>query len=87
MAKFRVVKGVRVKIEPSSRKGKQLMATTPSGRVIHFGDPTMKEYPGTKRGDAYCARSSGIKTRPGLSANDLSRVVLWNCVGKRSVKR
>lgn len=40
--------------------------------------------PGTKKGDAYCARSFGIKKcKNPPCANDLSRKK-WKCVGKKS---
>ena len=83
-----IVNGQRVTVEESTRKDKQLMATFPNGKTVHFGDPEMREYPGTKRGDNYCARSSGIKgTDDPYSANYWSRNYLWNCKGKKSVRR
>jgi len=39
-------------------------------------------YPGTKRGDAYCARSSGQKK----TAKVRARRKAWGCRGKKSVK-
>jgi len=83
-----VIDGERVVVAESTREGKQLMATFPNGRVVHFGDPEMREYPGTKRGDNYCARSSGIKgVQDPYSPNYWSRTYLWNCQGKKSVRR
>jgi len=82
---------VRARITGSHRKRKQLKAEFfYKGRkhIVHFGDPSMREYPGTKRGDSYCARSYGIKGRDDpLSPNYWSRRVLWRCRGKRSVRR
>jgi hypothetical protein len=40
-------------------------------------------YPGTKRGDNYCARSSGQKKTAKVKA----RRKAWGCVGKKSYKR
>ena len=40
-------------------------------------------YPGTKRGDAYCARSSGQKSTPKVR----QRRSDWGCRGKKSVKK
>ena len=77
--------------KPSTRKDKQLMVDV-KGKTIHFGNPNMPEYPGTKRGDNYCTRSFYIKangefTRDNpLSPNYHSRRKLWNCEGKRSMK-
>lgn len=83
-------------IEKSPRKNKQLVAIfiyKGKERRVHFGDPDMREYPGTKRGDNYCARSYGILDGTGkptrnnrLSPNFWSRTILWNCKGKRSVE-
>ena len=42
--------------------------------------------PGTKKGDAYCARSAGIKKcKNPPCANTLSRKK-WKCKGKKSMK-
>jgi hypothetical protein len=86
---------MRYLIKPSTRKGKQLMAVfmyKGKERVVHFGDPSMREYPGTSRGDNYCARSYGILDGQGrptrdnpLSPNFWSRRFLWNCKGKKSL--
>lgn len=77
-------------IKKSTRKNKQLMVNF-KGKNIHFGDPHMREFPGTKRGDRYCARSFGIKDKKGkptrnnkLSPNYWSRTILWKCKGKKS---
>ena len=87
------VNGKRFKISKSSRKGKQLKAEPLNGgKTVHFGDPDMKEFPGTDRGDNYCARSLGIakkydKRGDTSSPNFWSRKYLWNCKGKKSKKR
>lgn len=73
------------KISESTKQNKQLKVELPNGKIIYFGDPTMKEYPGTKRGDNYCARSYGIKGKDDpASANFWSRRYLWNCKNKKS---
>ena len=81
------------KIMKSSRRDKQLMAVF-LDKTVHFGDPSMPEYPGTKRGDNYCARSYGITDKQGnptrndpMSPNYLSRKYLWNCEGKKSKRK
>lgn len=87
MKKTVIVEGIMFEIMPSTRKNKQLMAVS-KDFTVHFGDPNMKEYPGTKRGDNYCARSYGIKGKDDIrSANFWSRRYLWNCKGKKSLKR
>ena len=40
-------------------------------------------YPGTKRGDAYCARTVSQKRTPKVKA----RRAAWGCSGKKSVKK
>ena len=63
--------------------------TTVKGKTIDFGAKGYSIAPGTPKGDAYCARSAGIKkckTKPGIPCpNDLSREA-WGCVGKKSLK-
>ena len=51
-----------------------------------YKDPSGKtrkrvSHPGTKRGDAYCARSSGQKQTAKVKA----RRKAWGCKGKKSV--
>ncbi len=82
------IDGKKIKISKSSRKNKEYVAKMPGGKKIHFADPDMPEFPGTKRGDNYCARSFGIKEKydpkdKEITANDLSRA-LWSCKGKKS---
>lgn len=61
--------------------------TKVNGRTVKFGAKGYSIAPGTAKGDAYCARSSGIKTCKGPKPcpNELSRKA-WGCVGKKSVK-
>jgi hypothetical protein len=61
--------------------------TKVGGKTVKFGAKGYSIAPGTPKGDAYCARSSGIKKckGPGPCPNDLSRKA-WGCVGKKSVK-
>lgn len=82
------IKGTKWSVTKSPRKNKEYLATNLStGKKVHFADPSMPEYPGTKRGNSYCARSSGIpgKNDPS-SANFWSRK-LWSCKGKKSVSK
>ena len=81
-----LINGKRIKVTNSNRKNKQLLAIFPDGKKVHFGDSKMPEYPGTKRGDNYCARSSGIPNKNNIkSANFLSRKILWKCKEKKSM--
>jgi len=60
--------------------------TKVGGKTVKFGDKGYSIAPGTAKGDAYCARSSGIKKCANPPCpNDLSRKA-WGCVGKKSVK-
>jgi|TARA_B110000238_G_C16132015_1_gene441907 hypothetical protein len=78
------------------RKGKAKVKITASGKKVSYGQAGKAKgggarvKPGTSKGDAYCARSYGIKM--GLSKkkqndpntpNNLSRK-RWKCVGKKS---
>jgi len=87
---------MKFKVSRSTRKDKQLMSEfmyKGKLRRVHFGDPKMREYPGTSRGDNYCTRSFGIRDNQGnltkdnvLSPNYWSRRILWNCRGKKSMR-
>ena len=78
-------KGIPVK---SDRKGKKFKVLTPAGKIIHFGDSSMKDFTQHKdkqRQINYCKRSAGIKAKGKLtknnkeSANYYSRKFLWDC--------
>jgi len=90
------VKGRKVEIRKSGRENKQRHVTSTDNKKpkidVHYGDPDMKEYPGTKRGNNYCARSLGISKQYNIrgdltSANFWSRWDLWNCKGDKSMKK
>jgi len=82
------VKGAKYKIQAGTAKGKKYKAVAVNGnRTIQFGAKGYKAAPGTDRGDNYCARSSGIKSKSNkATANDFARM-LWNCRGKKSMKK
>jgi len=80
------------------RKGKAKVKVTASGKKVSYGqagkaaDGGPRVRPGTSKGDAYCARSLGIKKRlPKEKQNDpntpnnLSRK-RWKCKGAKSMK-
>tara|TARA_R100001463_G_scaffold27214_1_gene63208 strand:+ start:210 stop:455 length:246 start_codon:yes stop_codon:yes gene_type:complete len=79
-------KGMPVK---SDRKGKKFKVLTPKGKIIHFGDSSMKDFTqhkNKKRRENYCSRSAGIRDGKGKltkddkeSANYYSRKFLWEC--------
>lgn len=55
---------------------------------VSHGQKGVKTSPGSSRGDAYCARSAGIKgdwKSDPKSPNNLSRKK-WKCRGKKSMK-
>lgn len=77
-------------------KGKAKVKVTSSGKKVSYGQAGSAKgggprvQPGTPKGDAYCARSAGIKRDlPASKANDpntpnnLSRK-RWKCVGEKS---
>lgn len=66
--------------------GKKVPASKKYADGTTYRDPSGKKkkrvsYPGTKRGDAYCARSSGQKKTAKVKA----RRKAWGCRGKKSV--
>ena len=73
------------RIQRSTRRGKKWMVKK-GGKTIHAGHSSYTIAPGTKRGDSYCARSSGIPGATGsMTSNGLARK-MWGCVGKKSIK-
>ena len=73
----------KVKIEKATAKGKAKSAVQLStGKRVNFGDPNMRNAPGTERGDNYCSRSQSLNER-GFNANTLSRID-WGCKGSKS---
>ncbi len=85
-------KNTKFKIQKSNRKNKEYKATNmESGKIVHFADPNMREYPGSERGNNYCSRSLGIAKKFNIkgdtsSANFWSRQ-MWSCKGKKSVSQ
>ena len=78
------------------RKGKAKVKITSTGKRVSYGQAGKAKgggsrvKPGTSKGDAYCARSLGIKRRLSKkkqndpnTPNNLSRK-RWKCVGKKS---
>lgn len=86
---IRQAKGKKYIIQRSNRKGKEYVAVPVNGKgkSVHFADPSMPEYPGTKRGNSYCARSSGIKGTDDVTSPNYWSRRLWACKGKKSVSR
>ena len=73
------------KITRSDREDKKFKVNV-KGKEIHFGARGYRIKPGTKAGDSYCARSSGIKGTDDItSANYWSRKK-WKCNGKKSMR-
>ena len=87
IGKIVTVGGKRFRIVRPTAKGKKYKAVPVSGkgRSYHFGAKGYTVAPGTARGHSYCARSAGIKAAT-ISPNSFARM-LWNCQGKRSLKK
>jgi hypothetical protein len=79
-------------------KGKAKVKVTASGKKVSYGQAGKAKgggarvKPGTSKGDAYCARSEGIKKRVSAekaadpnTPNNLSRK-RWKCSGKKSTR-
>jgi len=75
----------------SPAKGKAKVKTTASGKKVSYGQKGAKVKPGTKKGDAYCARSAGqMRSHPSAARNPNSPLRLsrkrWDCSGTKSRK-
>lgn len=72
------------------KKSVKIVTNKTTGRTkkVSYGQKGAKISPGTKKGDAYCARSAKIKgdwkSDPN-SPNNLSRKK-WKCKGSKSMK-
>ena len=73
------------KILRSERKGKKYKVLV-NGKYVHFGAKGYRMFPGTKRGDSYCARSYGIKGVNDIESPNYWSRLKWRCEGKRSVR-
>ena len=87
MAKKMTIAGVKGTLSASNRKNKKWKFTPDNKKIapVHAGAKGFTIAASTKRGDAYCARSSGIKSSKKLSPNAVARK-MWNCKGKKSKK-
>ena len=76
-------------------KGKAKVKVTAEGKKVSYGQAGQasgggaRVKPGTKKGDAYCARSAGqMKKNPKAAANPNSPLRLsrqrWKCAGTKS---
>ena len=76
-------------------KGKAKLKVTSTGKKVSYGQAGQasgggaRVKPGTKKGDAYCARSAGqMKKNPKAAANPNSPLRLsrqrWKCSGTKS---
>lgn len=79
------------------RKGKAKVKVTASGKKVSYGqagkakDGSARVQPGTKKGDAYCARSAAqMKKHPAAAKNPNSPLRLsrkrWKCEGTKSTR-
>jgi len=82
---------------PRPAKGKAKAKVTSSGKRVSYGqagkakDGGPRVRPGTKKGDAYCARSAGqMRDNPKAAKNPNSPLRLsrkrWKCKGTKSTK-
>lgn len=69
----------RVRIVRSEAKGKAKAAIQESsGKRINFGDPDMRNAPGTPKAERYCSRAANLNEK-GFNANTLS-LIDWECI-------
>ena len=82
---------------PAKGKAKVKVKVTSAGRRVSYGqagkakDGGPRVRPGTKKGDAYCARSAGqMRDNPKAAKNPNSPLRLsrkrWKCKGPKSTK-
>jgi hypothetical protein len=78
--------------KPAPGKSRAKVVTNPKTgrkRKVSYGQAGVTPKPGTKKGDAYCARSAGIakkmKNKGPNTPNALSRK-RWRCKGKKSTR-
>tara|TARA_R110000787_G_scaffold284982_2_gene399456 strand:- start:16375 stop:16668 length:294 start_codon:yes stop_codon:yes gene_type:complete len=92
LAKIIIInKGERMPYGKGPAKGKAKVKTTAAGKKVSYGQKGAKVKPGTKKGDAYCARSAGqMKKFPKSATNPNSPLRLsrkrWACEGTKSKK-
>lgn len=83
----------RRKPKKMKKGGKKKSAKQKYGNGTTYTDSKGKKHkriahPGTARGHAYCARSSGQKSKDGTKSAKLrQRRKDWGCKGKRSYKK
>lgn len=73
-------------------KGKARAKRTASGRKVSYGQKGASVKPGTKKGDAYCARSAAqMKKHPKAAKDPNSPLRLsrkrWKCSGTKSRRK
>ena len=71
-------------IYTSDRKNKKYKVLV-NGKWVHFGAKGYRMYPLKKRGQSYCARSSGIKGADDINSPNFWSRKLWKCKGKKSI--
>lgn len=69
----------------SSHPGKKFKVEV-DGKTVKFGAKGYSIAPGTKKGDNYCARSSGIANKDNPHKPNYHARGMWGCVGKESSK-
>ena len=69
--------------EKKPAKGKAVRVTV-DGKTRSVGQAGKTPQPGTARGDAYCARSSGIKQCSDPPCPNAISRKRWGCKGKKS---
>ena len=76
----KTVKGTKVVYWPSTRKSKKWMTITPSGKKVHWGHPTMKDFTqhrSRKRRSNYRSRHKGVRRKDGSRAIDKKWSPAW----------
>jgi hypothetical protein len=78
--KTKIVQGTKVTYWVSTRSDKKWMTITPSGKTVHWGHPTMKDYTqhhDKKRRSNYRKRHAGVLRKDGSRAIDKKWSPAW----------
>jgi hypothetical protein len=75
-----------MKVSKSNVSGKKYSVEI-DGKTVNFGASGYRIKPGTPAGDAYCARSAGIKGANDKTTPNYWARQLWSCKGSKSVSK
>ena len=78
--RHKTIQGINITYWPSTRNDKKWMTITPTGKKVHWGHPTMKDFTqhhDLKRRSNYRKRHAGIRLKNGSRAIDKKWSAAW----------